>query len=350
MKHSQILSKVFQIAKQAGGEARFVGGAVRDFILRNTPLEQGDVDLAINLPVESVSTIFKKAGAKVITKYATNIVIFQGRVFEITSTRRDENCNGRHADMIFTPSFEEDSKRRDFTINALYMNEGGDIFDFHGGMPDLKAKKVRFIGNPEYRIEEDYLRIWRFFRFFCLYGSELDEDGFKACSKKKDGLSKISKERVTSEMLKLLTGSADKIKFTISKMIEAGILNPKDWHLQTSLPQTPFERLLVLNAGDFCSNFLYTAKQKKFINLYNNVRFNLKQKHSIYMLFYTLESDVFTSLTLIAKSLGEMENFNFTNLPKIPFSIQDIISEGFMGADISKEFQKRLEVFCKSIQ
>jgi poly(A) polymerase len=169
MEHSESLKKVFNIAKKAGGEARFVGGAVRNFLLNKSPLESGDVDLAINLPVEKVAKIFQDAGAKVITKYATNIVVLSGKVFEITSTRRDENCDGRHAKMIFTPSFEEDSKRRDFTINALYMSENGEIFDFHNGLQDLQNQKVRFIGNPEYRIEEDYLRIWRFFRFSCLF-------------------------------------------------------------------------------------------------------------------------------------------------------------------------------------
>jgi tRNA nucleotidyltransferase/poly(A) polymerase len=346
---SHELKKIFNTIKTAGGEGRFVGGAVRNFLMYKTPLEGGDVDIAVNMPVEVVCNIFTKIGAKVITKYATNIVVLNHKVFEITSTRKDENCDGRYADMIFTPFFEEDAKRRDFTINALYMNEYGEVFDYFNGMEDIKNGVVRFIGNPEFRIEEDGLRIWRFFRFSCLYAKSLNEEGLLACIKKKDILVKISKERVTAEMTKLLNGEEEKVKFILHKMIEGNILKEHEWNLNSNLPKDAFERLLTLNNGNFCEAFLYTSKQKKFINLYNSVRHLLKEKWEVCRLFYILMPDLFNSILNVGTALNEFIDNDFGNLPVLPFSKQSIMREGFAGGNITKEFDRRLEDFCKHL-
>ncbi len=349
LEFSNELKTIFKAVKTAGGEARFVGGAVRNFLINQTPIEGGDVDISVNLPVEVVCNIFTKVGAKVITKYATNIVVLNYKVFEITSTRKDENCDGRYADMIFTPFFEEDAKRRDFTINALYMNEDGEIFDYFNGMEDIKNGVVRFIGNPEFRIEEDGLRIWRFFRFSCLYAKSLNEEGLLACIKKKDILIKISKERVTAEMVKLLNGEEEKVKFILHKMVEGAILNERDWNLDVNLPKNAFERMVVLNNGKFCEAFLYTAKQSKFINFYNSVRHLLKEKWQVCRLFYILTPDLFNSILNVGTALNEFIDNDFGNLPVLPFSKQSIMMEGFAGGNITTEFERRLEDFCKHL-
>lgn len=340
---------VFLEAKKANGEARIVGGAVRDFILFQKPIESGDVDFAINLPVEKVAEIFTKIGAKVITKYATNIVVFNHKVFEITSTRKDENCDGRHATMIFTSSFEEDSNRRDFTFNALYMNSNGEIFDYHNGAEDLKKGIVKFIGNPYFRIEEDFLRIWRFFRFFALYGTVMDEESLKACFEKREKIYHLSKERAMAEILKLLNSSSEKVKFTIQTMIEGKILNSQDWNLNfANLPQDSFLRLLVLNFGREINLFIYTAKQKKIIKFYNENAGKIKSEKDLYFLYYTTRKEDFEIFLIIFNHLNVELKIPST-LPLLPFSRKMIFEEGFTGNQIQKEFEIRIKDFVEKM-
>lgn len=351
MNYPKELQTVFDLMKENGGEARFVGGAVRDFILNGTkPFQSEDIDLAVNIAPESVASIFNQIKAKVITKYATNIVVIGKYVFEITSTRKDENADGRYATMIFTPSFEEDSNRRDLTINALYMNEKGQIFDYHGGEEDLKNGIVRFIGNPEFRIEEDYLRIWRFFRFSCLYGNDIDKAGFEAVIKKKDGLSRIAKERVTTEMVKLLGGKPEQICFILEKMIEAKVLSKDFFTLKKEMPSDAFLRLLFLTNVQEIPYFIYTREQKKFIKLYNEMRTFLKNEQDLYFFYKKTEKYMFQKILELGHFLGEVvQNLpDFTKLDTLPFSAQTIMAEGFEGAEISKQYDIKLKEFIKS--
>lgn len=354
MKHSLELRRIFRIIRENDGEARFVGGAVRDFLLEGKPLEGGDVDLAANLPPEVVAIILTNAGAKVITKYATNIVVLNNRVFEITSTRKDENCDGRYAKMIFTSSFKEDSCRRDFTINALYLSEFGEIFDFHEGLDDIKNQVVRFIGPPLHRIEEDILRIWRFFRFSCLYAKKIDSEGLHACFAKKESLKNLSKERITAEMMKLIMGSPKKVCETIDVMINGGILQRNDFNLKLNLPEDPFLRLAVLTNANEIGEFLYTTKQRKFLRMYGSLRSMLRKKSELYRLYYTIPQKDLRSILTLGEFLGESENINvlfeeFATLPSLPFSNKTIMEDGFKGADISKEYNERLTYFIKNL-
>jgi len=349
MKFSKYALKIFETAKEAGGEARIVGGAIRDFLLLEKPIESGDVDFSINLPVEKVAEIFTKIGAKVITKYATNIVVWHSRVFEITSTRKDENCDGRYATMIFTTSFEEDSNRRDFTMNALYMNQDGKIFDYHNGVEDLKEGLVKFIGNPYYRIEEDYLRIWRFFRFFALYGKRMDVEGFDACKKNAEKIYLISKERATTEVLKMLKSDPEKIKFTLGKMIEAGILKEEDWNLEfRRIPADVHLRLLILIRMKENNLLSLPVAQKKLIKLYNSVKEKMENKEDLYFFYYTTNPEDFKNIIEIHKSFNNAFVFEKV-LPSVPFSQQSIMKEGFVGKEISSEYKARLKAFIKKM-
>jgi poly(A) polymerase len=188
-------------------DARFVGGFVRDSILLRKPT---DVDIAtILLPNE----VEEKLKANDITfhdvgkKYGTISAIFDNQVIEITTLRTDTLCDGRYAEVKYTKDWQEDALRRDFTINALSADKNGNIYDYVGGIADLKNKIVRFIGDPEQRIMEDYLRILRFFRFSSIFAEGLEEQGLFFCTKYADKIARLSRERVKSELYKLLNSS-----------------------------------------------------------------------------------------------------------------------------------------------
>ncbi len=184
---------------------RIVGGAVRDALLGR---DVSDADLAtVFVPAEVIARA-EAAGMKTVPtgiEHGTVTVIVDGKPFEVTTLRRDVETDGRHAVVRFTSDWEEDASRRDFTMNALYCDAVGDVLDPLGGVADLKAGRVRFVGKAEERIREDYLRILRFFRFFAWYGrGRPDPDALKACAKLKAGLATLSAERVWAELKRLL--------------------------------------------------------------------------------------------------------------------------------------------------
>ncbi|WP_420559357.1 CCA tRNA nucleotidyltransferase [Tepidicaulis sp.] len=206
------------------GEARFVGGCVRNALLGEPVV---DIDIATALKPEEVIARLEKAGVQVIPTgidHGTVTAVTDGRHFEITTLRVDVETDGRRADVAFTGDWLEDAKRRDFTMNALYADSDGTVHDPLGGREDLKARRVRFIGDASERIKEDYLRILRFFRFHAQYGKgEPDAEGLKACAAQKDGLSQLSGERVRMELLKIL--GADNAPAAIRQMAASGILS-----------------------------------------------------------------------------------------------------------------------------
>ncbi len=193
-------------ALESGGHAvRFVGGAVRDGLLGREPAE---IDLATSATPEQVIAALKKAGLKPLPtglEHGTITTSFDGRAFEITTLRVDVKTDGRHAQVAFTEDWQADAARRDFTFNALYADRDGTLHDPAGGLADLRAGRVRFIGDPNRRIGEDYLRILRFFRFFAAYGrGEADPAALAACAAHISGLQRLSGERIRNELLKLL--------------------------------------------------------------------------------------------------------------------------------------------------
>lgn len=202
---------------------RFVGGAVRDHLLG---IKSKDVDLATSMHPDLVMKMLRKAGITVVPtgiKHGTVTAIIDGRNFEITTLRHDTACDGRHAEVKFTDDWSEDAARRDFTMNALYLTVDGELFDYCFGLSDVKAGKVRFIGDATVRIREDYLRILRFFRFYAYYGKVApDAKTLSACKALAVKIISLSGERIQAEMLKLL--SADDPSVAIKLMRENGIL------------------------------------------------------------------------------------------------------------------------------
>ena len=187
------------------GCARYVGGCVRNALL-GVPVS--DIDIATQLVPDEVTQVMRVAGIAVHPtgiEHGTLTVVADHQPFEVTTLRRDVETDGRRAVVAFTRDWEEDAQRRDFRINALYADRDGAIFDpTGGGLDDLAARRIVFVGDPETRLREDYLRILRFFRFYAWYGREApDADGLAACAKLRAGLDGISVERIWMETKKL---------------------------------------------------------------------------------------------------------------------------------------------------
>lgn len=208
-----------------GEEARIAGGAVRDAWLG---LPRGDVDIATTARPEETMRRARAAGWKAVptgVDHGTVTVVANGHAFEVTTLRRDVATDGRRAVVAFTRDWAEDVQRRDLTLNGLYLDRDGRIHDLVGGLHDIEAGRVRFIGDPRARIREDYLRILRFFRFQARFGrGDIDRDGLSAAIAERAGLATLSRERVRAELMKLLL--APRSAETLRAMAEAGLLGP----------------------------------------------------------------------------------------------------------------------------
>jgi poly(A) polymerase len=207
-----------------GEEARVVGGAVRNALI-GEPI--GDVDIATTAAPDEVTRRAERAGFKAVPTgiaHGTITVVADKTPFEVTTLRQDVETFGRHARVMFGRDWRRDAERRDFTINALSLARDGTVHDHVGGLADLEARRVRFIGDPATRIAEDYLRILRFFRFHAAYGHGglPDAEGLNACIAARAGLETLSRERVRMEMLKLMP--ALHAVPTLAVMAEAGLL------------------------------------------------------------------------------------------------------------------------------
>jgi poly(A) polymerase len=216
-------ARVLALLNRNGEEIRVVGGAVRNALLQH-PI--GDIDLATTALPEEVVRRATAASLKVVPtgiEHGTVTVIVEGRPFEVTTLRKDVETFGRKAKVVFGRSWEQDAQRRDFTINGLSLSTDGVVHDHVGGLEDMAARRVRFIGEPARRIAEDYLRILRFFRMHAAYGvGDLDHAGYLACINARDGLATLSAERVRMEMLKLVV--ADQAAATLGAMADGGLL------------------------------------------------------------------------------------------------------------------------------
>jgi tRNA nucleotidyltransferase/poly(A) polymerase len=216
------LQKLFRAL--SGEEIRVVGGAVRNALLGE---EIADIDIAAAALPEVIAEKAKKAGLRVVPtgiEHGTLTLVFDGTHFEVTSLREDVETDGRRAKVRFGRDFAADALRRDFTVNALSVDANGKLYDYTGGLEDLAARRIRFIGAPEKRIAEDFLRILRFFRFSASYGAgPLDAAGFDACIALRAGIASLSRERLGAETLKIL--AAKRAGFVIQAMSSAGLLS-----------------------------------------------------------------------------------------------------------------------------
>ena len=221
-KRGDLASLLAQLNRD-GEEARVVGGAVRNELLH---IEVVEVDIATTAVPDEVARRAARAGWKAVPtgiEHGTVTVVIDGRPFEVTTLRQDVETYGRKAKVVFGRDWKADAERRDFTINALSARADGTVHDYVGALADIDARRVRFIGEPQKRIAEDYLRILRFFRFHAWYGEGApDAAGLHACIVARAGLELLSRERVRTELLKLLL--APHAAPTLAVMAETGLL------------------------------------------------------------------------------------------------------------------------------
>ncbi len=223
--NDETLRAVLAALGKEGEETRIVGGAVRDALF-GRPVRE--IDLATTLLPHAVMARVKPAGLRAIPtglQHGTVTVLAGRRAFEVTTLREDIATDGRHAEVRFGRDFRVDALRRDFTMNALSAAPSGKLFDYTGGLADISARKVRFIGEAVRRIKEDYLRILRFFRFSADYGEgPLDREGCSAAINQRNGLARLSRERIRAELLKLLC--ARRAAEVCAEMSASGLLDP----------------------------------------------------------------------------------------------------------------------------
>ena len=217
------LAQALEALNGGGEEIRLVGGAVRDLALGEPAV---DFDLTTTATTDEVIRRARIAGFKVAltgVSHGTVTIVIDGRSIETTTLREDVETDGRWAKVAFGRDFSADARRRDFTINALSLSSDGTVHDTVGGLDDLRAGRVRFIGDADARIREDYLRVLRFFRFSARFsGSGLDREGLSAAIRAREGLASLSRERVRAELMKLL--AAPRASEVVHSMGESGFL------------------------------------------------------------------------------------------------------------------------------
>ena len=245
------VQRLFSVFENAKDNLRFVGGVVRDAMSGRTI---DDIDIATVLTPDVVMITLTQAGITMVPtglKHGTVTAVINNRHFEITTLRSDVRTDGRHAEVEYTKDWLIDAMRRDFTFNALYLGYNGDLYDPFDGLNDLKAGIVRFIGNPSQRIKEDYLRILRFFRFYAYFGKNYpDERSLQAIAELKEGLTRLSSERIRKEFFKLLESpSPHKSLEVMSGLSILRLLFNFDGSFETLTRLTALEEALGLKAA-----------------------------------------------------------------------------------------------------
>lgn len=344
---------VIEALNAEGGTVRFVGGCVRDALLG---LPTVDVDIATDLLPGGVIQGLERAGITALPTgldHGTITAVTGKRHFEITTLRVDLVGHGRHADIAFTHDWEQDAGRRDFTFNALYLDPRGELIDPVGGLRDLKARHVRFIGNANDRIREDRLRVLRYFRFYARFGdNNPDKNAIKACKRAADELGNLSAERVQKELL-LLLGTTNPVP-ALELMEETGVLTAATG---SAHDLQRFKALLSLKVEtDALQRFaaLMGGAGGEVLNLAEKLRFSNKQNFRLARMcgrdvaenmskperdeaLYHLGAEGFIDQTILlwAKLGSDHDLSNFLvhaaswKKPKFPVTGADLLAHGF---------------------
>ena len=374
----KICKKILSLLNKKEDSTRFVGGCVRDSIIG---IETNDVDIATKLEPYEVINILNSASIKVIPTgidHGTVSVFSKNFNFEITTLRSDISSDGRHAEVIFSDSWEKDSSRRDFTINSIYLKQNGDIYDPYNGIQHLKERKVVFIGDPNERINEDYLRILRFFRFNAFYGNDnlkLSNNSIRACAKNKNKIKKLSSERIHNEFFKILNSTNP--YFVINIMKKIGIL---DILFEKKVETKFFKKLLSIEkknsmttdqtlrfislAFNTKKNYLFdlrmfnfSKKDKKKLLLLTNQEFKIDNKmknNDIKRILYSIDKKLFIDLAVLSwvLSANKTQNKDWKsiisqisklNSPIFPLKAADLLSFGLKEGPIIGEIFSQIE-------
>ncbi len=298
---------------QAGHRAWFVGGCVRNALLGRPGT---DIDIATDALPAATTRAAEVAGLKAVptgADHGTITVVAHGTGYEVTTLRRDVATDGRHAQVAFSDRLEDDAARRDFTMNALYASADGTVHDPLGGLPDLRAGRVRFIGDPAARITEDFLRILRFFRFTAWYGDPglgFDAEGLAACAALAEGLERIARERMGQEMRKLLA-AADPAP-AVAAMAASGVLarvlpgaQPDALaplvHLEAGRPPDPLRRLAALGGKDTAQALRLSRAEARTLD---TLRAAQASPHGTAALGYLHGATIAVDATLLRAAMG----------------------------------------------
>lgn len=342
----------------AGFDLRFVGGCVRDNLLRLVP---NDYDLATPMPVEQGLSLLRQQSYTTIptgVDHGTLTLVINKIPYQITTLRRDVATDGRRATIAYTDKWEEDAARRDFTINALYMDTSGKIYDYTDGQADLKAGIVQFIGNPEDRIKEDYLRILRFFRFHERFSKFPISDDIQATLKIfAPLLNTLSRERITQEFMSLLAGNAPHDGLII--MDHCSILQQflKDYDIGSfetliraektaGTPISALRRLAALRCKDH--TLALSNTEKKYLKTITLIEKNL-DKLSLPYLMYKYGIPHVQDVFLIKGDLEKWQNLNGKIIPPFPLTADDLIEVGIVeGVHIGTALTAAEHLWCES--
>ncbi|MDR2777612.1 MAG: CCA tRNA nucleotidyltransferase [Rickettsiales bacterium] len=366
------IEHLFHILDGGEDRLRLVGGCVRDSIIGRGIV---DYDLATKHRPEELIAILDRHGIEhldLARRFGTVTAILNGKKFEITTLRRDVDSDGRHVVVEFSSDYGEDAGRRDFTFNALYCDSNLVVHDYFGGITDLKKGLIRFIGNPEERIVEDHLRILRFFRFYAGYCYSIDHRALEACRGQRDSIDKLSRERVTGEMRRILE---TKYPVKVLRIMErCGILQ-KLLHYENELDLHGLEIFYSLkNHLDFRCDYLFVLAA---IASKNKIEHNLKLRKSekIYLdsildnipqhmdhfeieklLFRLGNLNVVKAIIMIYlcnnfdRNYGEYLDFlERTRIPKLEITAKDLAEHGFEDKrEYSRLIEQAKDIFTES--
>ena len=351
-------------------EILLVGGCVRDLLLKK---KIADFDFATKLRPNEIIKILEENNLKAIPtgiKFGTITAVVNHKNFEITTLRKDNETDGRHCEPEFIDDYELDAARRDFTVNAIYLDEVGNIYDYFDGISDLNNQKIKFIDDANKRIEEDYLRILRFFRFSCKYAKNLDKEGLIACVLQKENLKKLSRERIRSEFLKII-GNENKanllkiLQVLKDQKISAEIFSAR-LEIQALARLFEIEKKLEFSADlklkmatlflnetfdlkVFAQEICATNLEKKYLQLVNfysasslnelKILLAFEEKNlvlNIY-LFTLAKNNQSLKTDEVKKNLEFFQNFS---LPNFPLNGYDLTQLGFKGSMVGDVIKK----------
>ena len=343
--------KILKILNHTNETSRIVGGYVRNYLRK---IETKDIDIATKLNPDEVIELLSKEKIKTVPtglSHGTVSAFINDQIFEITTLRKDNNHDGRHADVEFTEDWKEDASRRDFTINAIYMNCNGEIYDPFDGVSDLNNRVVKFIGDPEKRIKEDYLRILRYYRFLSINNSSIDNKTRKLIQKNADKIINLSSERVHQEFFKIL--SNDHSGKIINLMKEDRIL---DLIFSNSVNLKTYDRIIDIDKELFFDQDILI----KFASLVpnkidpNNEIKSYQSVKEVRAILYNFGIDNFTKLTRLYwakdKKISNISQWRALlamgqswKAPKFPISAKDILLLGVPEGPLIGEILNEVE-------
>ena len=360
LKYFNTAKQIFICFQNQNYKLKLVGGCVRKLI---TEEKIDDMDIAINIEPEKIKKVLVEQKIKFVETgiaHGTITVLINDFKFEITSLRKDLSTDGRHAKVEFTSNWEQDAQRRDFTINAIYSDISGEVYDPLNGIEDLKNGIIKFIGDPNQRIQEDYLRILRYLRFYTQYNKNKfhDEITIKAIKRNLDGLAKISKERILEELFKMMKlNNFSKLfedefcRFLILSILpqlrnynRIKILNKISYKIKKQIDKILLLSILIVDETDNCNFFLYKYQlsnedKKRILFIKNSFKNYSKQylysKKNLLKLTYLSDKSSVIELLIFLIFVNPKKISNIENL--IDYIKEKTIPEFPINAKFLKE-------------